>query len=681
MAKVNFPRGFKVYLPLCVLFLILVLILPRSGKFNYDYRKGSTWMYETLIAQFDFPILKTDEQIQREKERIGTSVIPYYQYVSEVELQKKRQAESLELASLDSLKTYLVSILSDIYGRGIVSESADDEVRDSQFQPENAVIIIQKDKRASKYPISEVYTVKSAQERILASLESIVPSVNADSLCLAGGIYDLIVPNLNYDAQTTELVHEESVNYVSPTSGVVNAGQLIVSHGEIITAEVEQLLDSYKVEYEASLGYDGPRFFLWSGNVMLVLIMVILLFFTIYFTNYRIFSEMNRYLYLLTIFALTATITFIAEKTNPEILYLIPFTLSALYLMAFFKKRVVLPVYMISLLPLLVFAHNGVELFVMYLTAGVVAIMSFSYFNKGWLQFVTASLVFLTSVLGYFTFEFINGIKGFNDYRNVLFLLLGSLLTVAGYPIIYLFERVFMLVSSTRLVELCDTNNKLLRILAHNAPGTFQHSLQVMNLADAAARSIDANVELIRAGAMYHDIGKTVNPQCFIENETLGAKYHAGLSPRESAKEIIRHVQDGMNLAEKHNLPDVVKEFIYTHHGTTCTAYFYNKYLNDGGDPDDAGDFYYKGRKPSTKEQIIIMLCDTLEAASRTLKDYSPASISELVDRILKTKMDDGQFEDADISIKELNIVCKVLKEYLQQVHHARVVYPKRNVR
>ena len=366
------------------------------------------------------------------------------------------------------------------------------------------------------------------------------------------------------------------------------------------------------------------------------------------------------------------------EKADPELLYMTPFTLIALYLVAFFKKRVVLPVYIISLLPLLVFSHNGVELFVMYLVAGVVTIFFAEIYNRGWKQFITAIIVFFVLLVIYLAFRLIDGISGFNDYRIILYLFIGSFLSVAGYPLIYLFERLFMLVSNTRLTELTDTNNKLLRDLAHKAPGTFQHSLQVMNLADAAARSIDANVLLVRAGALYHDIGKMMNPQCFIENENLGVRYHDGLSPRESAVEIIRHVPDGMALADKYKLPDIVKEFIITHHGTTCTAYFYNKYINEGGDRNDADDFFYKGRKPTTKEQIIIMLCDTLEAASRSLKDYSAKSMSDLVERIVKSKMNDGQFEDADISLKELNIVKNVLKSYLQQVYHARIVYPKR---
>ena len=677
MKKTKINYSWKVYLPLVILFVTLVLIFPRMGKFNYDYKKGSPWMYEPLIAQFDFPILKTDAQIQAEKSLLGSSVIPYFRYSDTVVHTQISLVESTDLGECNSFKPEILNAFVRLYGSGIVSESGSEYLPEGKTFDSN-VIFIQKDRRAKKVPSSEVYTVQEARDFLLLFLTEAELRCNVDSLCRASGIYELVKPNLLFDRQTTDLVHEESVNYVSPTSGVVNAGQLIVSNGEIITAEIEQLLDSYKAEYENSLGYSGHRIWLWTGNILLALTLVTVLFFAIYYTNYWVFDEMNRYLYLLVIYLFATLLAIVVEKVDPSLLYLTPFTLVALYLVAFFKKRVVLPVYILSLLPLLVFSHNGVELFVMYLAAGTITIFFAEIFNKGWKQFIKAGIVFGVLVLVYLGFRLIEGISGYHDYRAILYLFIGSFLSVAGYPLIYLFERIFLLVSNNRLVELTDTNNRLLRDLAHKAPGTFQHSLQVMNLADAAARSIDANVLLVRAGALYHDIGKIMNPQCFIENENLGVHYHDGLTPRESAIEIIKHVSDGMALADKFKLPNIVKEFIITHHGTTCTAYFYNKYINGGGDPANAEDFFYKGRKPYTKEQIIIMLCDTLEAASRSLKDYSAETMSALVENIVKSKMSDGQFEDADISLKELNIVKNVLKSYLQQVYHARIAYPKK---
>lgn len=677
MKKTKINYSWKVYLPLAILFVTLVMIFPRMGKFNYDYKKGSPWMYEPLIAQFDFPILKTDAQIQAERSLLGSSIIPYFRYSDTVVHSQISQVESLDLGANNSYKPEILNAFVRLYGSGIVSESGPEYLPEGKTFDSN-VIFVQKDRRAKKVPSTEVYTVQEARDFLLLFLTEAELRCNVDSLCRTAGIYDLVKPNLLFDRQTTDLVHEESVNYVSPTAGVVNAGQLIVSNGEIITAEIEQLLDSYKAEYENSLGYNGPRIWLWTGNILLALALVVVLFFTIYYTNYWVFDQMNKYLYLLVIYLFATILALVVEKVDPALLYMTPFTLVALYLVAFFKKRVVLPVYILALLPLLVFSHNGTELFVMYLVAGAVTIFFAEIFNKGWKQFITACIVFVVLVLVYFGFRFIEGISGFHDYRTIFYLFIGSFLSVAGYPLIYLFEKIFQLVSNNRLVELTDTNNRLLRDLAHKAPGTFQHSLQVMNMADAAARSIDANVLLVRAGALYHDVGKIMNPQCFIENENLGVHYHDGLTPRESAIEIIKHVSDGMALASKFKIPEVVKEFIVTHHGTTCTAYFYNKYITGGGDPANADDFFYKGKKPNTKEQIIIMLCDTLEAASRTLKDYSAETMSALVENIVKSKMADGQFEDADISLKELNIVKNVLKSYLQQIYHARIAYPKK---
>lgn len=263
------------------------------------------------------------------------------------------------------------------------------------------------------------------------------------------------------------------------------------------------------------------------------------------------------------------------------------------------------------------------------------------------------------------------------NWYLLMYIALGAGLAIAGYPLVYLFERMFSLVSSGRLVELSDTSNELLRLLADKAPGTFHHSLQVMNLADAAARAVDADIPLVRAAALYHDIGKITNPQCFTENEAPGVKVHDGLTPRESAQLIIRHVSDGLELAHKHNLPHVLKEFISSHHGTTYASYFLTKYLNDGGNPEDIADFQYNGHRPVTKEQVILMLSDAVEAASRSLKDYSNDSIAKLVDRIIDGKASDGQLDEADITLKELNTIRSVMKSFVQQVYHSRIEYPK----
>lgn len=680
MEKINFPKKFKAYLPLIALFVLLVFIMPMSPKFNYDYRKGSPWMYETLIAQFDFPILKTDAQLQAEREKAGLNAIPYFRVDGKASSGSMSEVSELDLGKWSDARMAISDAVTMLYSKGIMAPAASLNMEEL-LQNSDGLIYVQKNRRAEKVPVSEVFTLEEASSMMRETLAAACPGCDIDSLYSAAGIASLIAPDLIFDQQTTDLIHEESIDYVSVTQGVVRAGQVIVSEGEMVTAEIEQLLDSYKAEFDMGVGYGGPRVYMWLGNIFIAFCIVFVLFLAICYCNFRIFDEYNKYLYLLMIFALAATGSSLVAGIDSSLFYLMPFTLISLYLLAFFTKRMVFSVYFISLLPMLIFAPNGVELFVMYLVAGSVAMLVFGFFNRGWLQFVTALIVFVVMTMVWGAFRLTDGISGLTDYHTVLDMGLGALLSVACYPLIYLFEKIFKLVSNTKLAELSDTNNKLLRLLADKAPGTFQHCLQVMNLADAAARSIDANVLLVRAGALYHDIGKISNPQCFTENENPGVQYHAGLTVKESAQEIIRHVSDGLALADKHGLPDVIKEFIVSHHGTTCTGYFLTKYLNDGGNPDETAEFYYDGVKPVTKEQVILMVCDAVEAASRSLKDYSPESISALVDRIADGKAKEDQFTDADISLRELNTLKEVIKSYLQQMYHSRVSYPKRKVK
>lgn len=666
------PKDYRVYIPLAVVFVLLVLFMPMSTKFNYSYSKGSPWMYETLVAEFDFPILKTASEIQQERNSETNRIIPYYKQDQKVGLKAIQVLNSMDFGSFVSMKPAVSSSLSSIYQRGVADDTDYFGGRQSGDY-DWSLVYVQRDKRAVKKPVEEILSVSSAKLELMASLSGVQA---ADSLCRELGVYDLIVPDLILDRQMSELVNSENTPEISPTKGVVTAGTVIVSKGEIVTAEVEQILDSYRAEYDSSIGYSGNRAVMWCGNILLAFAIVLVLFFVIWFTSPHIFTQMNRYVYLLLIFTLTAFTASAVEIVSPKTLYLVPFPLFAYYLLAFFRKKLILPLYIVSLIPLLVFGHNGLELFVMHTVAGVVAIYIFDFFNRGWLQFVNALIVFFTLSVVWFAFRFIDGLGGSVDYWVLLWLFFASMISIALYPVIYLFEKIFNLVSSSRLMELSDTNNKSLRELASKAPGTFQHSLQVANFADSAARSIDADALLVRAGALYHDIGKVCNPQCFVENETMGETYHQSLDPKESAREIIRHVSDGLQLAEKYKLPSVIMDFIATHHGTTKTAFFYSKYVNAGGDPADVADFTYPGPRPTTKEQVILMLSDTLEAASRTLKDRTPHGISELVDRIVQGKIDEGQFNEADISLKELHTVSENLKEYIRQVYHARVVYP-----
>ncbi len=677
MEKINFPKKLRVYIPLLLLFVLLVFLMPRSTQFNYDYKKGSPWMYETLIAQLDFPVLKTEAQLLAERSAAASEVVPYFRNDPKVRSRISSRVAHTDLGEYSYVRQTLDEVLSAIYAKGVISESSVQGDAHAKLDSDD-LIYVQKGRKAVKMPVSEVYGLEQAEQYFHDAVRAALPGVKVDSVLSAAGLTGLVVPDYVFDQQTTDLIHDDAVFDISRTQGVFRSGQVIVSEGEVVTAEIEQLLNSYRIEYEANVGYNGPKALQWIGNMLIAFSLVLILFLAILFCNYRIFDQYNKYLYLLLVFAISAVVSSVVSGIDQSLFYMMPYTMLALYLLAFFKKRVVFTVYTISLLPLLIFAQNGMELFVMDLTAGVVGILVFGRFNKGWLQFVTAFIVFIVMGLVWSAFRLIEGPGSLNEYRPILNMALAAFMTVAGYPLIYLFEKLFALISNSKLVDLSDTSNKLLRELADKAPGTFQHSLQVMNLSDAAARSIEANVLLVRAGALYHDIGKIANPQCFTENEAIGVKYHAGLSPKESAQEIIKHVADGLVLADKYGLPGVIKEFIQTHHGTTPTGYFLTKYLNDGGNPDDVSAFYYDGVKPTTKEQVILMICDAVEAASRSLKDYTHESISELVERIVGGKMAEGQLDEADISLMEINVVKAEIKSYLQQMYHSRVAYPKR---
>jgi uncharacterized domain HDIG len=671
------PLGnYRLYVALSVLFVACFLLYPNQGKFPYQYQKGSTWTYETLIAPFDFPLLKTESEMMREREEKASQVIPYYtfhnDYSSRIEaFNRQRVPHDSTDASYSLVTETVVEALQNVYSNGVVSslEGGDDP---------SEVIFVLKGRRAVETPASDVFDVSKAKEYIKVNLAATTDITELDTLIQSLHLDQYIVPNLVYDQQTTETIHREAVDYISPTSGMIYSGQLIVSKGEMITADIAQMLDSYKAEYARDFGYSGPLALLKLGQALMLLSMLALLFIVILLASPELFSNPNKFCYVLMLFFLSFLSISLFQRFNADLLYLVPFTVFVLFLLSFFPAKAVFPIYVTFLLPLLPIANNGMMLFCMNLVAGAVLIISNKYFNRGWLQFVNSLIVFATMLLVFFAYRLITGGELVVSSRYLFLLFINALLVVACSPLSLLFEKLFSLVSRSRLVELTDINNTVLRMLARTAPGTFQHSLQVANLSESAARDINADTLLVRVGAMYHDIGKMNNPQCFIENQAPGVQYHQGLSMKESAMLIIKHVDDGMELAKKYNLPSVVVDFIKTHHAKSQTLYFYNKYCNEGGDPADIKDFTYNGEYPQTKEEVIVMMADAVEAASRSLKDYSEKSISDLVEKIVDARLSGNQLNRADISIREINIVKESFKRNLISVYNTRIAYPDR---
>lgn len=662
MDKIKFPRQIRVYIPLVFLFLILLFILPRAGKFNYEFKKGQPWMYDDLYARFDIPIIKGTADEEAEREQIARQQTPFYHRDNAVRSQAFGLADKLPPAFSKVART----TLKGVYDRGLCDRlPADAEI----------VCCYEIATLVDTLPAVDLYTLEAARA-LLRARTRLLFEPGMDSLAVERTLDRCLIPNLTYDEARTRAELAKSLDNVAHFSGIVYTGDRIISKGEIVTAQTELILLSYRMEFDQNYGYEGNRVFLWLGNGLIAFLFVGLLFFSILFTNARIFEDNHRYLYLLTIFLITQLIIFLIGNPNPLGLYATPFSLMALFLLSFFRKKVVLPVYLVSLIPMLMLPM-GVRLFFVWGAAGVLNIYTFSYLSKGWRQFVNALCTFLLTSVVYFAFQF--AAVGVMDIpvTPLVRLLLASFLAVAAYPLIYLFEKIFSLVSANRLEDLSDTNAPLLQQLARSAAGTYQHSLQVMTMSEMVARAIGADVALIRAGALYHDVGKLQNPQCFVENQLGSDDYHKALTPEESARQIIRHVADGEVYADKFGLPEVLKRFIRTHHGTSCAAYFYARFLEGGGDPQHKSGFCYPGPKPKSVEETVVMICDSVEAASRTLKTYSDASISDLVDGIVEGKFAEDQFSESELSLAGLKTVKEEICNYLHQVHHARIVYPK----
>ena len=665
--------------PLAVLFAALVLAMPRNSKLSYEYKVGQPWKYETLIAPFDFPILKTEEQITEELAQNSVPSIPYYRFSSEIENRNLSAAAGINLGSAEKLRISIISNLSGIYEKGVVGDEGIAPVSGGR---NSEIIYLQRDKRAVTRPVSEVYKLSDARAALLAGVSADNPGINADSVLSKNGIYDLLTPNLLYDRELSELIGAENSKSISPTLGLVNAGQLIVSTDEIVTPEIVQMLNSYTIEYQNNISYGNrPAFLFWLGNGIIALAIVLLIFFAIYFASPEIFSQKSLYLYILLILGVFLLAAIIMPRIESGLIYLVPFTLCALLLEPFLDNRLIYMLYAAALLPLLFFSESPVVVYTLFFVGGIVSVYTFRHFRKGWQQFLNALITYAVMMAVYLGLRFID-VTGGGMLRISVYLFAASMLPVAGFPLTYLLERIFNLVSDYRLSELADNSNPLLQELEKKAPGSFQHSLQVMNMADYAARSIGADTLLVRVGAMYHDIGKIRNPLCFVENESMinsgnAPKHHEGLEPLQSAKEIIRHIEDGVEIAAKYHIPKIVVDFIRTHHGTTRTGYFYNKYVNAGGNEADAPLFCYPGPRPQTREQVVLMLCDSVEAAARTLKEYTAEAFDEAVERIFADKAGQAQFDRADISYRDLVKLKESIKNYLTGVYHERIEYPK----
>ncbi|HHV39965.1 MAG: HDIG domain-containing protein [Bacteroidales bacterium] len=642
---------------------LIIASLPREGQFKYQYQKGSPWMYDNLDATFDFPILKTEEELRAERERITRNFTPYFILRSDIEAEQLRafstEAEQANIPYEQQSK--LLSLYKTIYSRGIL-----DNTRHSELDPETGLAVI-KGNIADKKAVSDVYSLTLAKNTFLNSVGEYPMDLTV-----------FLTPNLIYDESTTYAVQSSSLQDISLTKGIVHTGQRIISKGEVVTGYSEQILNSLRAEYNTKIGFSGNILLLIIGQTLWVILALFILFILIRAIAPQMLKRIPELIFILFLFVLTVAGSSLLYKVEPSLLYLLPFPVIVLFMDSFFPTRLSLPLYLLFLVPLALIT-DSYQLFLINIIAGGVAVFVFKFWGSGWQQFLSALLVFVAYLVSDISLQLISEgtfqqlhVEIFRNYG------IAAILMIASYPLVFLFEKIFGFVSLSRLRDLADTGNKMLRELSEKAPGTMQHSLQVANLSETAARSIGANALLCRVGSLYHDIGKINNPQYFTENQAAGFNPHTLLNPRESARIIIQHVEDGKSMAKKFGLPTLVSDFIETHHGRTRTEAFYTAWCNEGGDPDNVEDFTYEGQLPTTREHVIVMLADAVEAACRSLKDYTPESISTLVHKMIRQRISEDQLQNADITYRDLRKIQEVLNIQVQEMYHSRITYPKR---
>lgn len=658
--------------------VFIVYLFPKSGKFKYDFEKGKPWQSENLYAPFDFAIRKSDEEIDNEKKIIRNNGILYFNLDSIISSKVADRYETeFEVIFPDSLvrsdrrnlyKTGKETI-EELYRYGVLDDDYD-------FPEDKSVIIISGRNIKDKL----LFSTLVKPEEVSAIIDNFLISNNLTNYKtdFTSLFFDLIESNLSYNSSFTERELEEEFQNISYSRGNIERGTLIISKGEIIDADKFQILNSLKSEYESQVWNDAN--YNWIIFAYTLLVALTLLMLLLFLRKYRalVYEDNTKVTFIFfNIFLMILLTTFVVNY-NSKYIYVVPICVLPLVFKAFFDARLGLFAHVLTVLLLGSIVPNSYEYMFLQIIAGIVTILTVSELYKRANLFISVGQITLIYIVAYFAFFVIHeGTVDTIEVKTFVWFILCGLATLFVQPLIYAYEKLFGLVSDVSLLELSDTNTKLLKELANKAPGTFHHSLNVANLAEACANEIGANAMLIRVGALYHDIGKMVNPTYFTENQSTGLNPHDDLSSRESAKIIVDHVIQGIEIARKNNLPDRVIDFIRTHHGTSTVYYFYiqEKKLEDS--EVDKKDFSYPGPKPFSKETAILMMSDSVEAASKSLKEPTSSKIDAFVENIVNKQIDEGQFLNANITFKEIEVIKKVLKHKLANIYHLRIEYPE----
>jgi cyclic-di-AMP phosphodiesterase PgpH len=686
--------------------LIISFLFPNGGKFPYEYIPGQPWKHQNLLAPFDFAVKKPDDLFKLQKDSILKSFLPYYDSdtafaMSEIENLKqnfgfkwentrKSKISKGSNAFLHKLRDttfsqnvqekYLVQIsdiISRIYDKGIIDVMLFDEL---QRKKTDKLRII-KNNVAESYELTDLFTPRKAYLYLFDEIKRVNKRISADELSFLEdlNLNENLRVNLKYNTNHSEQAKRKLMEDLPETEGMVVQGQNIISQGELITVEKLRVLNSLKDEFEKKMVNKANFLFVSLGNLIIVIVPLFILY--LFLMNYRktVLSSNLKIFFLLGMSVLFIFIGWGTCKWAPESIYIIPFAIVPLIISTFYDSRLALFVHLVTVQLVGFLAPNGFEFVFLQFVAGAVAIFSLTSMQKRGHIFAAAAFITFSYCLVYLGLSIIQlgDIHKINITRFSNFAFNGMLI-LTSYLWIYLCEKLFGFISDVSLIELMDSNNPLLRLLAEKAPGTFQHSMQVANLAEEAIIQIGGNTHLVRAGAMYHDVGKIEMPHYFIENQMHDINPHEKMNYDKSAEVIIDHVKNGLLLAHKYRLPEQLADFIKTHHGSTKAWYFYRSFKNQNPDLKiDMDIFTYPGPTPFSKETAVVMMADAIEAASRSLKTINPQAISDLVENIINFQISENQFDNANITFKDITVIKKVFQEKLMNIYHARIAYPE----
>jgi putative nucleotidyltransferase with HDIG domain len=664
----------KAVLFLCATTLIIQLF-PRYGSFKYQFAIGKPWAYELITAPFALPIYKDKAELEAEKRELLRNFEPYLKI--DYAIVKRQMAQLRDsMAQQEHLpkayQEYIQQQIEQIYRTGVLtSDGADSLLRNGY----TTVLLIDSTQHSHRRKIKDLFTVRAAYEHLLNKRpawanEEVLKSINLNFF---------LTENLHYDHDLSERNRADFLQQLSTSEGMIQVGERIIDRGEIVTKRSAALLNSLKIELDKQKGTIAQYNLMWVGEILLVGSLMLLFFLYLLLFRPNIFGNTKHIIFLLMMNLLMVSLASFAVKMDALDIYVVPFALLPILVRVFFDSRTALFIHIITILQISLIVPDAFGFMLFQIPVGMAAVSTLKDLAQRSQLASAAIFIFVCYSVMYLGYSLL--IEGNFDeikWRTFLSFGISSFLLLFAYGLIYVFEKMFGFVSNVTLVELSNVNSSLLQLYAEKAPGSFQHSMQVANLVTEAAKRVNGNALIVRIGAIYHDIGKMTNPMYFTENQLSGVNPLEKLDYREAAQLIIGHVDEGVKIARKHNLPGVIIDFIRTHHGESVTRYFYNSFKNRF--PDAAVDesvFRYKGPAPWTKEQAILMMADAVEATSRSLSKYSDESIDNMVDTIIDKQISDGLFRHAKITFMDVETVKSVFKEKLKTIYHTRISYPE----